>query len=135
MGTIYRRGTRAHARYYLHYRAGRKEDGSPRYEMVAAKGARTIEDAHKQLALIEARVGQGLTPVPEQAPASPRTKGLLERWRGGLSNRNADDDRSRIDRHLIPRFGEMTIERVTLAEVMARLDDLKTTKLSGQMIV
>lgn len=47
MGSIYKRGTRANARYYLHYRAGTKEDGAPRYEMRAAKGARTMEDARK----------------------------------------------------------------------------------------
>jgi hypothetical protein len=56
----------------------------------------------------------------------------MERWIDGLSNRNADDDRSRIARHLIPRFGGSTIERMTLAEIMGWLDDLKKTKLSGQ---
>src|SRR4051812_244923 len=49
MGSIYRRGSRANPRYYLHYGAGTKGDGSPRYEMRAAKGARTMEDARKQL--------------------------------------------------------------------------------------
>ena len=56
----------------------------------------------------------------------------MERWRDGLSNRNAADDRSRIVRHLIPRFGGSTIERMTLADIMEWLDDLKKTKLSGQ---
>ena len=56
----------------------------------------------------------------------------MERWTDGLSNRNADDDRSRIARHLIPRFGSSTIERMTLADIMEWLDDLKKTKLSGQ---
>jgi hypothetical protein len=32
----------------------------------------------------------------------------------GLANRNAADDRSRIDRHLIPKFGAMLLEAVTL---------------------
>jgi integrase len=132
MGSIYKRGTRAHARYYLHYRVGEKENGSPRYEMRAAKGARTMEDARKQLALIEARIGQGLTPAPEAKAASPGMKALLERWRDGLTNRNAADDRSRIDRHVVRRFGDLTIEKATLAEIMNWLDDLKTTKLSGQ---
>ena len=93
MGSIYKRGTRANARYYLHYRAGTKEDGTPRYEMRAAKGARTMEDARKQLAVIEVRVGQGLPPVPEEQPlkALPSNlRPLLERWRDGLSNRNAE---------------------------------------------
>ncbi|HVZ36747.1 MAG TPA: site-specific integrase [Polyangiaceae bacterium] len=132
MGSIYRRGSRAQPRYYVHYRIGKKEDGSPRYEMRAAKGARTMEDARKQLAVIEARLSQGLPAVPEQQPLSSDLRPLLERWRDGLSNRNADDDRSRIDRHVITRFGELTIEKVTLAEIMNWLDDLKKTALSGQ---
>src|SRR5690348_1480282 len=132
MGSIYKRGTRAQARYYLHYRVGKKEDGTPRYEMRAAKGARTMEDARKQLAVIEARISQGLAPVPDEKPAAPGMRVLLERWREGLTNRNSADDRSRIDRHLVPRFGDLSIERVTLAEVMNWLDDLKNTRLSGQ---
>jgi integrase len=132
MGSIYKRGTRTLARYYLHYRAGTKEDGSPRYEMCAAKGARTMEDARKQLALIEGRVAQGLKPLPEEQPTSPVMRNLLGRWRDGLTNRNADDDRSRIDRHLLPRFGGLKIEQVTLPVLMDWLDDLKKTTLSGQ---
>ena len=132
MGSIYKRGSRASTRYYLHYRSGTKIDGTPRYEMRAAKGARTMEDARKQLALIEARVGQGLNPIPPEKATSPGMKTLLERWRDGLTNRNAADDRSRIDRHLLARFGKLTVEQITLAEVMGWLDDLKKTKLSGQ---
>ena len=132
MGSIYKRGSRTTTRYYLHYRAGTKPDGTPHYEMRSAKGARSMDDARKQLAAIESRVGQGLTPVPEAPVITPGLKTLLERWTEGLSNRNADDDRSRITRHLIPRFGGSTIERMTLAEIMGWLDDLKKTKLSGQ---
>jgi integrase len=132
MGSIYKRGTRAKARYYLHYRVGKKEDGSPRHEMRAAKGARTMEDARKQLAVIEARVAQGLPPAPEEQALPCNLRPLLERWRDGLGNRSADDDRSRIDRHILTRFGELTIEKLTLAETMNWLDDLKKTTLSGQ---
>jgi integrase len=132
MGSIYKRGSRTTTRYYLHYRAGTKPDGTPHYEMRSAKGARSMDDARKQLAAIEARVGQGLTPVPQASVIAPGLRILLERWMEGLSNRNADDDRSRITRHLIPRFGGSTIERMTLAEIMGWLDDLKKTKLSGQ---
>lgn len=132
MGSIYKRGTRAQPRFYLHYRVGKKADGSPQYEMRAAKGARTLEDARKQLAVVEARIGQGLPPVPEEQPRPSNLRPVLERWRDGLTNRNADDDRSRIDRHVITRFGDLTIERMTLAEIMNWLDDLKKTALSGQ---
>jgi len=132
MGSIYKRGSRAQPRFYLHYRLGKKPDGSPQYEMRSAKGARTMEDARKQLAVIEARLSQGLPAVPEQQPLPTDLRPLLERWRDGLSNRNEDDDRSRIDRHLLTRFGHLTIEKLTLAEIMNWLDDLKKTALSGQ---
>jgi hypothetical protein len=53
MGSIYKRGSRTTTRYYLHYRAGTKPDGSPHYEMRAAKGARSMDDARKQLAGVD----------------------------------------------------------------------------------
>jgi hypothetical protein len=132
MGSIYKRGTRAQPRFYLYYRAGQKADGSPHYEMRAAKGARTMDDARKQLAVVEARVSQALPPVREQLPLPADLRPLLERWRDGLSNRNANDDRSRIDRHILTRFGGLTVEKLTLAEIMNWLDELKKTALSGQ---
>src|SRR4029077_9844511 len=64
--------------------------------------------------------------VPEAVRA------LLERWRDGLANRNADDDRSRIDRHLMPKFGSMTLDAVTLPVVMDWIDELAATNLSAQ---
>ncbi len=138
MGTVYRRGTRAAPRFYLQYREGRLPDGRPRYTTHAATGARTLDDARKQLALAESRIAQGLPAFPEPAqpqPAAPepeRLAALLAEWRDGLANRNAADDRSRIDRHLIPRFGELSIEKVTLAVVMRWLDELRKTNLAGQ---
>src|SRR6185369_2963409 len=59
-------------------------------------------------------------------------KTLMERWRDSLSNRNADDDRSQIDRHLVPRFAKLTLDEVTLPVVMTWIDELAETKLSGQ---
>jgi hypothetical protein len=40
-------------------------------------------------------------PVPEEQPLPSNLRPLLERWRDGLGNRNAEDDRSRIDRHIL----------------------------------
>jgi hypothetical protein len=115
-----RSDTRARPRFYLHYRVGKKADGSAQYEMRAAKGARTMEDARKQLVVLETRLAQGLSPVPEEQSRPTGLRPLLERWRDGLGNRNADDDRSRIDRHLLTRFGKPTIDKLTLAEIMGR---------------
>ena len=83
MGSIYKRGTRAQPRFYLYYRVGQKADGSPQYEMRAAKGARTMDDARKQLAAVETRLSQGLPAVPEPQPLPADLRPLLERWRDG----------------------------------------------------
>ncbi len=138
MGTIFKRGTRANPRFYFQYREGRLPDGRPRYTTHAATGARTLEDARKQLAVAEARIAQGLPPFPEPPPpqtTEPRPErlaALLTEWKDALVNRNAADDRSRIERHLLPRFGDLSIETVTLAVVMRWLDELRKTSLSGQ---
>ena len=88
MGSIYKRGARAQARYYLHYRVGKKEDGSPRYEMRAAKGTRTMGDARKQLAKGEVLPGGehqrkwaadpagGASFIPSSSPSHPRRFGV-----------------------------------------------------------
>ena len=138
MGTIFRRGTRANPRFYFQYREGRLPDGRPRYTTHAATGARTVEDARKQLALAETRIAQGQPAFPEPPPpkhAEPQPQKmavLLAEWRAGLFNRNAADDRSRIDRHLLPRFSELSIEQVSIAVIMRWLDELRTTSLAGQ---
>jgi integrase len=138
MGTIFKRGTRAKPRFYFQYRDGRLPDGRPRYTTHAANGARTVEDARKALALVETRLAQGLPAFQEPPPAKPpepqpeRMAGLIKEWKDGLANRSAADDRCRIERHLAPRFDDLAIESVTLAVVMRWLDELRTTKLSGQ---
>lgn len=138
MGTIYKRGTRANPRFYFQYRDGRTPDGRRRYTTHAATGARTLEDARKQLLLVETRIAQGLPafqepPAPKPPePQAQRMAGLIKEWKDGLANRSAADDRSRIERHLAPRFDDLVIEDVTLAVVMRWLDELRKTKLSGQ---
>ena len=85
MGTIYKRGTRANPRFYFQYRDGWTPDGRRRYTTHAATGARTLEDARKQLALVETRIAQGLPPFPEPPPPKAphpqpeRMETLLER--------------------------------------------------------
>jgi len=139
MGTIFKRGTRANPRFYFQYREGRLPNGRPRYTTHAATGARTMDDARKQLALVETRISQGLPAFveppprvcePEPEPEPDRAGSLLAEWRDGLANRSAADDRSRIDRHLIPKFGDLAMDKITPAVVMRWLDELRKTKLS-----
>jgi hypothetical protein len=98
MGTIFKRGTRANPRFYFQYREGRLADGRPRYTTHAATGARTLDDARKQLALVETRIGQVLPAFPEPAAPKPqesqpdrpeRVEALLTEWRDNLANRSA----------------------------------------------
>jgi hypothetical protein len=56
----------------------------------------------------------------------------LDRWKVGLSNRSAADDRSRIANHLEPKFKAMTLDALTLPVVMGWIDELAKTDLSPQ---
>ena len=140
MGTIFKRGTRANPRFYFQYREGRLPNGRPRYTTHAANGARTMEDARKQLALVETRIAQGLPPFPEAAPPKPperqqdQLRTLFVEWRDGLANRSAADDRSRIDRHLIPRFGDLAIDKITLTVVMRWLHELRRRSFPARRV-
>jgi integrase len=65
-------------------------------------------------------------PVVEPAPKPVETVGqLFDRWAPSLTNRNADDDRSRVKTYLKPRFGELLLADVDLPAVMRWIDDLK----------
>jgi hypothetical protein len=85
---------------------------------------------------VENRIAQGLAGFSEPPPRAPqpqtqRIGPLLVEWKDNLANRSAADDRSRIDRHLIPKFAEFATDQVTLAVVMRWLDELRRTTLSG----
>jgi hypothetical protein len=86
MGTIYKRGTRATPRFYFQYRDGWTPDGRRRYTTHAATGARTLEDARKQLALVETRIAQGLQAFEERPAPPPETTSseiatLMKDWK------------------------------------------------------
>jgi len=62
-------------------------------------------------------------PGREEPASAPLCGPLIEQFLDGLANRNADDDRSRGRRHLMPRFAELRVAEVTLATVMAWIDE------------
>lgn len=59
----------------------------------------------------------------ERAPKLVRE--LLETWKASLTNRNADDDRSRADRHITPAWGHLAPRDVTLRLVLDWIDKMK----------
>lgn len=113
MASIKTRGPKNAKRYYVNYDIGRTAEGKRVQRMHLLKGVENAQQARQELARVERDLAAGKDPfagvrVPEAM------KPVLERWRDGLANRNADDDRSRIDRHLVPKFGGMLLEAVTL---------------------
>jgi len=71
---------------------------------------------------IDGRIARGQVGIEEPASA-PLCGALIEQFLEGLVNRNADDDRSRGRRHLLPKFGQLRVAEVTLATVMAWIDE------------
>jgi len=50
---------------------------------------------------------------------------LIDTWKKTLTNRNADDDRGRIDRHIRPAFAHRKISDLSLKLVLAWVDQMK----------
>jgi hypothetical protein len=88
--------------------ADRDLDG--KWNMRALKGVRNAEDARVAVAKMEARVAEGKPALPQAGPEAV-VGPLMERWRDGLKNRNARDDKSLVTRYLLPTFRAMTIEQ------------------------
>jgi integrase len=94
-----------------------------------------IFQARQELARVERDAAAGRDPFPETAivPLPGGSAGpLLRQWAETLKNRNARDDRSRITRYLVPQFGKIKVEQVTLPVVMTWIDQLSASELSPQ---
>ncbi|MCG8425064.1 MAG: tyrosine-type recombinase/integrase [Proteobacteria bacterium] len=135
MGSVLNRGTRQRPNWYVKYK---NEHGT--WKQIPSKRP-TKAQAREFLAQIEARVHDiraGLvtgSSAPVDKPARVTCEPLMNRWLDGLRNRNAKDDRSRVRRHVLPRFAEMTPAEITLPVVMEWLDEqLAAGKLSDASI-
>src|SRR5436305_440832 len=104
MASIKTRGPKNARRYYVAYDVGRTAAGKRVQRMHLLKGVENGKQATQELARVERDLAAGLEPFPTKV-AAEAVGDLLKRWRDTLTNRNADDDRSRIDRHLLPKFG------------------------------
>src|SRR5262245_59819570 len=101
MASIKTRGPKNAKRYYVNYDIGRSAEGKRVPRMHLLKGVENAQQARQELARVERDLSAGKDPFA-QARVPEAMKPLLERWSDGLANRNANDDRSRIDRHLLP---------------------------------
>ncbi len=115
MGTVFNRGTRGRPNWYVGY----QEHGEWKYR---PSHQPTKDQARRYVAEIEARIARGQVGI-EDAAEAPAVGPLFEQFLAGLTNRSADDDRSRARRHVLPRFRAMRLADLTLAAVMQWLDD------------
>jgi integrase len=52
---------------------------------------------------------------------------LMKLWIASLTNRDTRNDRSRYQKHLLPKFGGMYLEQITLPVVMTWIDEMRAT--------
>ena len=132
MGAIVVRGSRSAPRVYGQYV---DHDGVRRTRLL--RGARTKADARHLLAQIELRVAAGIPGMPgddagREAPSVPAivTAGpLMRRWLAGLENRNALLDRQRAQKHLLPVWEQVPMDKAQqLPAVMEWLDEMKRAR-------
>lgn len=115
MGTVFNRGTKDKPNWYVGYRDNGRWVYKPSQQPTKAQAKRWVQE-------IEARIARGQVGIENDADAlvfEPAFTAFLD----GLTNRNADDDRSRGRRHVLPRFGRMRLPDVSLASVMEWIDE------------
>lgn len=124
MAYSHNRGTKDEPKYYQRYKG---HDGkwhwAPSWMAVRTKAA-----SDRLCAEIEERVAQGKQPIPERRKDAPLMAKALETWAESLQNRNAQDDRSRMRRHVLPRFRTMRVDAVDLASVLEWIDAMNAAK-------
>ena len=115
MGTVFNRGTKDNPNWYVGYR----ENGRWVYK---ASRQPTKALAKRWVQEIESRIARGQVGIEDDDDA-PQFKALFQLFLDGLTNRNADDDRSRGKRHLAPKFDRKPLADIDLAAVMEWIDE------------
>lgn len=116
MGSIIIRGTRDNPKYFIKYR---EADGTQRMKL---SKQRTKAEAKTFLAEVEARVGRGLPGIPDPVPENnPLIETQLGEWKKTLTNRNAGNDKSAVDRVLVPAFKGRKVRDLSVRSILAWL--------------
>jgi len=156
MASLVKRGTRSAPKWFVKWDV-RTADGKAKQKWKLLPGIITAPDAHEELARVERALSKGEDPFPVRIePTSARA--LLLKWAGTgepkkgengeqlvdaegnpvldlgeLRNRNASNDRSVVRRHLIPVFGDLALEAITVRKVIDWMDEMRdAAKLSPQ---
>ena len=151
MASLVKRGSRSQPKWFVKWDV-RTVDGKTKQKWKLLPGIVTAPDAHGELARVERALSKNEDPFPIRIePTSaealflkwtgtgkpildhegnPRTDATGEALidLGELRNRNAANDRGMVRKHLIPRFGDLTLEQITLREVMDWLREMRDAK-------
>lgn len=114
MGTVFNRGTKDKPNWYVGYRDNGRWIYKPSQQPTKAQAKRFVHE-------IEARLSRGQIGIEDHADA-PTFGPLFTAFLGGLTNRNAGDDRSRGRRHVLTRFATKRLAEVDLPAVMEWID-------------
>jgi len=132
MATILKRGNRTAPKFFIKYDAGVTQDGKRVQRMKLLRGVRDALQARQEAARVEREIAAGRDPFPGPRIVPSGTGDLLDRWAKGLTNRNAPNDRTMVTKHLLPQFGRMQVDHITLPVIMSWLDELAESDLSAQ---
>jgi hypothetical protein len=129
MASIFERpGKRGATKFYVKYALGGGQFTRKLDTACHLRGEKAKREARSELGRVEQALREGRDPFPEGSVVQPKpveTVGqLLDRWSLSLTNRNADDDRSRVKTYLRPRFGELLLADVDLPAVMNWIGDM-----------
>lgn len=130
MASLVKRGTRAAPQWHVKWTVQTAE-GKPRQIWKRLHGVENQKQALKRLAEIEVALQKGEDPFPTRIEPTA-SQHLLEAWTKTLTNRNAATDAGVVRKHLIPRFGHLSLEKITLAEVRDWAKDMREGPLAAQ---
>ena len=134
MATVFNRGTRRNPQFVAAYRAGTKPDGKTNWrQRRVPKEFNTTEAAAQEWANEQERT---FTPAStragkaDDAPASDVELfgTLLDRWLKALTNRSADNDRCRVEKHLRPAFAAYRVVDVDRARILRWIDEQRAAE-------
>lgn len=121
MASVFARGSKSAPRFYARFKDSRGVWKSRRVRQETRKDALRVA---RELEARAERQRYGLEPS-EAANASMRE--LLTKWECGLTNRAAYDDRSRLRRWVMPKWGGLRISEVTLPAILGWVDECRQT--------
>ena len=75
--------------------------------MKLLRGVRDMAEARQQAAWAERELTAGRDPFPGPGIVPDSVAALIDRWAGGLTNRNAANDRAMVKNHVRPRFEKL----------------------------